>query len=61
MTDDADYVCDACGETIIIPVDASQGARQSFIEDCPVCCRPNEICIELNEDGEGRVTSSRAV
>jgi hypothetical protein len=45
------YVCAACGEEIVIPVDASQGEEQSFVEDCPVCCRPNVVQVEIDEDG----------
>jgi len=48
---DAAYVCDSCGEEVVIPVDASQGTSQEFIEDCPVCCRPNVIHVEIEPDG----------
>lgn len=51
MESEASYVCDACGETIVVPVDPSAGERQEYVEDCPVCCRPNVIRLEL--DGEG--------
>ena len=44
------YVCDACGESIVIPVDLSAGTEQAYVEDCPVCCRPNLIHIEVTED-----------
>ena len=44
-------MCDACGEEIVIPIDLSSGASQEFVEDCPVCCRPNIIRIEVEEDG----------
>ncbi len=52
MQDEVSYVCDACGEEIVIPVDPSAGVRQEYVEDCPVCCRPNVICIEIDEEGE---------
>ena len=52
MQVEAEYVCDSCGETIVIPVDLSQGARQSYGEDCPVCCRPHRIHIEVDPHGE---------
>lgn len=54
MEDEASYVCDSCGEEIVVPVDASAGSSQSYVEDCPVCCHPNVIHIEF-EDGEPRV------
>ena len=46
------YVCDACGEEIVIPVDLSEGARQQYIEDCPVCCNANVIHVSVSENGE---------
>ena len=54
MREEASYVCDACGEEIEIPVDISQGPQQEYVEDCPVCCRPNVIHVEFEEDGEVR-------
>lgn len=33
-------------------MDSSGGARQTFTEDCTVCCRPNLITLTLHEDGE---------
>ena len=50
--DEGVYTCDACGETIVIPLDRSAGVEQSYGEDCPVCCRPNLIHVEFFEDGE---------
>ena len=45
-TEEASYICDACGEEIVIPVDLSAGESQEYVEDCPVCCRPNVIHVE---------------
>ncbi len=58
MNDDACYICDCCGEEIVIPIDLTAGSLQVYIEDCPVCCRPNEIHIEIAEDGDHRLWSS---
>jgi hypothetical protein len=52
MQDEATYLCGACGEEIVIPIDVSQGDRQEFVEDCPVCCRANLIRVEVSESGE---------
>lgn len=52
MEIDASYLCGSCGEEIVIPIDLSQGDRQEFIEDCPVCCRANVIVVEIDADGE---------
>lgn len=54
MQDETSYICDACGEEIVIPVDPSMGTSQEFVEDCPLCCRPNVVHIELDEDGDVR-------
>jgi len=29
MNDEASYVCDSCGEEIVVPIDLSAGASQS--------------------------------
>jgi hypothetical protein len=50
--DEGSYVCPTCGERIVIPLDASGGAEQRYVEDCPVCCNPNVIRLELFGDGE---------
>ena len=52
---EADYICDACGEQIVIPIDLSAGSRQQYVEDCPVCCRANVIQVEVQEHGEANV------
>ena len=55
MKDEANYVCDSCGEEIVVPIDPSAGTSQEYVEDCPVCCRPNVIHVELGEHGDVRV------
>ncbi len=59
MRDESSYVCESCGEEIVIPIDLSQGETQEYVEDCPVCCRPNLIHVEIDEDGECRVWATR--
>lgn len=49
------YVCDSCGEEIVIPVDVSEGQQQDYVEDCPVCCHPNTIHVQFNAEGEPTV------
>jgi len=53
--DEGSYVCDACGEEIVVPVDLSAGESQDYVEDCPVCCHPNVIHVEIHDGGEVRV------
>lgn len=40
--------CPYCGETIEILVDCSV-SRQSYIEDCQVCCRPINLDISVDD------------
>ena len=46
--DQGSYVCPTCGEQIVIPLDASGGSDQTYVEDCPVCCNPNVIHVEFD-------------
>ena len=51
---EATYVCSACGEEIVVPIDLSAGEEQEYVEDCPVCCRPHRLRVAV--DSRGRVT-----
>jgi hypothetical protein len=57
MQEEASYVCDACGEEIVVPLDLSAGEEQEYVEDCPVCCRPNVVHVQIDDDGSVRVWS----
>ncbi|MGD9723106.1 MAG: CPXCG motif-containing cysteine-rich protein [Pirellulales bacterium] len=59
MQDEASYICDSCGEEIVVPIDPSAGAQQRYVEDCPVCCHPNVLVVEVDESGEVRIWSER--
>jgi hypothetical protein len=43
------YRCAYCGETNHTFVDPSQGTQQTYIEDCQVCCRPNQLHVSYDE------------
>lgn len=45
-----DATCPHCWETIALTLDLSV-AEQSYIEDCPVCCKPMAVSY-ASEDGE---------
>jgi hypothetical protein len=51
-TDEGSYTCPTCGEQIVIPLDPTAGNEQEYVEDCPVCCNPNEIHVEFFEQSE---------
>ena len=44
-------ICPYCGEPVELEVDESGGNRQSYVEDCPVCCRPWQV--DVSQDPEG--------
>jgi Cysteine-rich CPXCG len=50
MIQGRDATCPHCGETINLTLDPSV-AEQSYVEDCPVCCRPMIVSYSA-EDGE---------
>jgi len=39
--------CPYCGESIEIVVDESAGDA-AYVEDCPVCCRPMQVGVEVD-------------
>lgn len=53
MDEDASYICDSCGEEIVIPIDIGGGRSQTYVEDCPVCCNPSVIHVDLGDDEYG--------
>jgi hypothetical protein len=57
MQDEAAYLCDSCGEEIVTAIDLAAGSHQQYVEDCPVCCHPNLLTVEIDESGEVRVSS----
>ena len=44
-------------EEIVIAIDRTAGESQEFIEDCPVCCHPQTIRVEVEESGDVRAWS----
>jgi len=51
--------CPYCGEEFESSVDLSAGGQQYF-EDCYVCCRPIQVCIEVDHTGElASITTKR--
>ncbi len=39
----ATVVCPYCGEMVTIELDVGGGARQQYVQDCEVCCRPWQV------------------
>jgi hypothetical protein len=51
VIEEAFVACPACGEEIALEVDTMGGRRQSYVEDCAVCCRPMLVEVRC-EPGE---------
>jgi len=56
MTEAIFTSCPYCGESVELCVDEGGGTRQAYIEDCPVCCRPWEVAVVQERDGEWGAT-----
>lgn len=50
MIEETSVACPYCGANNVVEVDVSV-ARQQFVVDCDVCCRPMEVKMETR-DGE---------
>ncbi|HVE85980.1 MAG TPA: CPXCG motif-containing cysteine-rich protein [Myxococcales bacterium] len=53
--------CPYCGEPVEVAVDETGASEESYVEDCPVCCRPwqvhvtrdgPDVAVELSRDDE---------
>ena len=44
-------VCAYCGEPVEVAIDEDGGRRQSYVEDCPVCCSPWQVEVVRQADG----------
>ncbi len=50
---EAEVECPFCGERFVIVVDPSV-LSQTYVEDCEVCCRPIQLTIACDDEGELR-------
>ena len=44
--------CPYCGQEDTLFVDPGGGERQSYVEDCALCCRPRAVHVEPGGEGE---------
>ncbi|HEX6789950.1 MAG TPA: CPXCG motif-containing cysteine-rich protein [Candidatus Krumholzibacteria bacterium] len=47
-----DLYCPYCGELVELAIDEGGGSRQSYVEDCPVCCRPWQVIVAQSREGD---------
>lgn len=52
--------CPCCGETVDLVIDEGGGSPQSYVEDCPVCCRPWQVRV-INDPETGWMASLRTL
>jgi hypothetical protein len=38
-----------------VPVNDSAGSHEEYVEDCPVCCHPMSLHVEIAPDGEAHI------
>jgi hypothetical protein len=48
---DETFYCSYCFQPNSLFIDPSGGSMQSYVEDCQVCCRPNILFIQWQDEG----------
>ena len=52
--------CPCCGEPVDLVIDDGGGSPQSYVEDCPVCCRPWQVRV-MHDPEVGWVATLRTL
>jgi hypothetical protein len=52
MPYESGYQCAGCGQWNDTVVDESAGSRQTYVEDCQVCCKPNVLVIQWDRSAK---------
>lgn len=55
MLEETVVTCPACWEDIVLEIDLSGGSA-IYAEDCPVCCRPMTVRLQVDDGGGYEVT-----
>jgi len=48
--------CAYCGEPADLDVYDSGASRQSYVQDCPVCCQPWQVNVTRDREGDWEAT-----
>lgn len=56
---EAQCTCPYCGEAIDLWLDEDGGRSQTYVEDCSVCCRPMQVTVAVDTDGEASAFVTR--
>jgi len=52
MTEWIAVTCPYCGEPAELDVEETGWSRQSYVQDCPVCCQPWQVELTRDEHGD---------
>jgi len=52
------FQCAGCGEWNETTVDDSAGRSQTYVEDCQICCQPNVLRLEWDQQAQDYVIHS---
>ena len=58
MPYESTFQCAGCAQWNDTTVDESAGSRQSYVEDCQVCCKPNLLRIEWDRSARAYTISA---
>lgn len=47
-----EYECAYCGERNESFIDPASGLKQSYVEDCEICCRPNVLNVRVDLEND---------
>jgi Cysteine-rich CPXCG len=48
----AGFQCAGCGEWNQTSVDESGGRSQNYVEDCQICCKPNTLRVQWEQQSQ---------
>lgn len=55
MSESLPVSCPYCGEMSDLDFEDEGWSRQEFVQDCPVCCQPWQVCLTRDREGDWNV------
>jgi hypothetical protein len=55
LAEESSSICPYCGEPVDVEVDPLGPSTETYVEDCPVCCRP--WVVHVSREGEEAAVS----
>jgi hypothetical protein len=50
FAEEQSLLCPYCGEPVEVGADALGASSETYVEDCPVCCRPWVVHVSREDD-----------